>query len=111
MPPLLQRPQLLGQGAVEARVPGVQAHGGLARRLGPFDDVQHLLQRHVGAVVDLAPGLDARQVRPGHQAAGVDDHVGFLQQPRSAHGDQIGRAAARPDKVNHPYPSTKIMVK
>ena len=53
----LQRVKLLAHRAVDAGVSGVQANGRLPGGLGVADHVDHLLQRHFGAVVDRAVRL------------------------------------------------------
>ena len=65
---------------------------------------QHLFQRHAGAVLDGAAGLCIVQQGRVDQGAGVDDHVGVLQQ---ADARRVMRSAAPlPAPQNEPWRST-----
>ena len=50
----IQLIHLLADGAVQARVAGVQAHDARLFPMRLLDDLQHLLQGHLGAVVEAA---------------------------------------------------------
>ena len=93
--------ELLPHCAVNAGIPGVQAHGGLAGGLRLLDEGDDLFQRQFGAVVDLAAGLGIVQQRRIHQRPCVDHHVGLAQQLGAPDGNKVGSAAARSHKMYH----------
>ena len=109
----VQRIHLLPDGPVKAGVAGVEADGGAACLLRSADGVQHLFQRHLGAVVDGAAGLCQTQQGRVDEAARIDDAVGIGQQGRAPTGDEVGGTRPRSHKMNHiRYPSfTKIVAK
>ena len=85
----------------------MQAHDGVAERVVGRDGGDLLFEVHAGGAAHLGAGLGARGERDRHEAAGVEDEIGLLQQLASAHADQIGiarpgaddgdlRAAAQP---------------
>ena len=59
--------ELLPHRAVNARIPRVQTHRGLSLRLRFLDEGDNLLQRQLGAVVDLAALPGVVQQRRIHQ--------------------------------------------
>ena len=83
---------LLLDRAVEARIAGVQAHDGVAERVVGRDGGDLLFEVHAGGAAHLGAGLGARGERDRHEAAGVEDEIGLLQQLASAHADQVGIA-------------------
>ena len=79
----------------------MEADGGFPRGLRFLDDGNDLLKGHFCAVVDFAVLSCIGQKLRVYQRPGVDDHVCFFQQTFSPHGDEIGRAASRADKMYH----------
>ncbi len=92
---------LLPDGTVQAGVAGVEADGGLPGRFHLPHDVQHLFQRHPGAVVDGTAWLCQPQQGRVDQTSGVDDAVGSLQQDGPPPGDQIRCAGSGINKMYH----------
>ena len=79
----------------------MQAHGGLAGGLRLFDEGDDLLQRQLGAVVDLTARFGIVQHRGIYQRPCVDHHVGLAQQLGAPDGNKVGSAAARSHKMYH----------
>ena len=98
---LLQPVKLLTHGTIDAGVSGVEADGGFPRGLRFLDDGNDLLKGHFCAVVDFAVLSCIGQKLRVYQRPRVDDHVRLLEQALSPHGDEIGRAASRADKMYH----------
>ena len=61
----------------------------------------HLFERHACAVVDFTFRRAELQKFRVDQASGIDDAAGLLQQTRTAHRDEIDRAAPGADKMYH----------
>ena len=97
----VQRVHLFPDCAVQAGVARVQAHGGFVRCFVFFHDGKHLLQRHLGAVINGAVRPRQPQQRRVDQAARVDDAVRCLQQGRAAPGNQVRCAGTGPHKMYH----------
>ena len=97
----IQCVHLLPDGPVKAGVAGVETDGGLACGFHPAHHGKHLLQRHLGAVINGAAGSREAQQGRVDKAARIDDAIGRLQQRRAALGDEIGRAGACPHKMDH----------
>ena len=83
----------------------MQPHCGLTRGLGRLDDIQHLLKRHPGAVMQLAVRTSIIKQRGVDQRAGVNDDIGLPEQAGAADGDEVGCAATGTDKMYQAYPS------
>ena len=97
----VKRVHLLADRAVQTRVAGVQPHSHPSAVLRLVHHGKDLLERHFRAVVYPASVLsDVKQFRV-HQGTCIDDDVGFLQKPLSAHRDQIFRAASGAHKTDH----------
>ena len=71
----VQRIHLLPDGPIKAGVAGVEADGGAACLLRSADGVQHLCQRHLGAVVDGTAGLCQPQQGRVDQTARINNAV------------------------------------
>ena len=99
--PLFQLVELLPHRTIDAGIPCVQTHRGLSLRLRFLDEGDNLLQRQLGAVVDLAAGLGIVQQRRIHQRPCVDHHIGLTQQLGAPDGNKVGSAAARSHKMYH----------
>ena len=97
----IQRIRLFPNGPEQAGVTGVQAHHILILPGCLPDDLQHLLQRQVGAVVQAAVRPAQPQQGGVDQTACIDDHLRLAQKFRSPKGDQIRCAAAGADNVYH----------
>ena len=79
----------------------MEPHGGLARRFHLPHDVEHLFQRHLGAVVKGAAGLCQPQQGGVHKAPRINDAVCSLQKGGSALGDKVRRTGSGSDKMYH----------
>ncbi len=97
----VQRIHLLPDGSEQAGVAGVEPHGGLAGGFHLPQHAEHLLQRHLGAVVDGAARLCQPQQGRVDKAACINDAVGPLQQGRAALGDEVRRAGPGTNKMYH----------
>ena len=100
----IQRVHLLPDGPVEAGVAGVEADRGASGLFGGTDGVQHLFQRHLGAVIDGTAGLRQPQQGRVDETARVDDAVGIGQQGRAPPGDKVGRTRPGSYKMDHILP-------
>ena len=79
----------------------MQTHRGLSLRLRLLDEGDDLLQRQLGAVVDLTARFGIVQHRGIYQRPCVDHHVGLAQQLGAPDGNKVGSAAARSHKMYH----------
>ena len=92
---------LLPDSPVQAGVAGVQAHGDFAVCLHGAHHIQHLFQRHLGAVVNGAAGFCQSQQGRVDQTARVDDAISLLQQGCAPPSDQVRGTGPRAYKVYH----------
>ena len=71
----VQRVHLFPDGTVQAGVAGVEADRGASGLFGGTDGVQHLFQRHLGAVIDSTARLCQPQQRRIDQTARINNAV------------------------------------
>ena len=111
-PQSVERVHLLAMRAVNAGVSGVQAHDRLSRTRRRRHDRDDLLERHFRAVVDRTVLFCVVQQRRIDERTGVNDDIRLAEQLRAAHSDEVGRARAGADKVDHLRSSfTRMMEK
>ncbi len=107
----VQRVHLLAVRAVNTGVAGMQAHNQPALLRRRDHDRKDFLKGHLGAVIHGAALLAPVQERGVDQRPCIDNHIGFGEQPRPAHGNQVGRARARPYKMDHVPSFTRMTEK
>ena len=79
----------------------MQAHHQFAALGGGNHGGNDFFQRHDGTVHDLAARFRVLQQFRIDQGTGINDEVCLFQQFLAAYGNQISRAGAGADKVNH----------
>ena len=104
---LVQLVHLFLDGTVQTGVAGVEPDRGLAALFHLSDDGQHLLQGHLGAVINGGALTGHSQQSGVYQATRVDDAVGLTQQLSPSQGDEIGPAGACTHKMDHGFPSLR----
>ena len=79
----------------------MQPHGHLLSAFRLFHDGNHFFQRHLRAVVNSAVFFRKPEQRRIDQTARINNDIRFFQKSASPQCDQIRRAAACPNKMNH----------
>ena len=77
----------------------MQAHGILSPFRRTAENIDHLIQVEISAVVNFTVFRGVLQQLRINQRSGIDDDFRFLKQTHAPDGDQIRRAASRAHKM------------
>ena len=91
---------LLGDGAIERGIAGVDAGHVLALRMGGLDLGDDLVERHGGGVDDAGACGRGLHDLLRHQRAGIEADRAGLDELQPAHRDEVGCAGAGADEMD-----------